>query len=46
MLLAFSDLNHLGYIDLRTGDMFGNKRDRLPHNIFLGKQSPPDVPTP
>lgn len=46
LYLAFSALNHLGYIDFWTRGMFGIKRDSLPHSIITGKQSPTDSPTP
>lgn len=46
LYLAFSALNHLGYIDFWTGGLVGTKRDSLPHSIITGKQSPNNASVP
>ena len=37
LYLAFTALNHFGYIDFWAGGLIGTKRDSLPHNIIIEK---------
>ncbi len=46
LYLAFSSLNHLGYIDYWSGGLVGIKRNSLPHTIIIGKKTSTDSSVP